>query len=335
MKTKDRVLEILRNNGSQYISGQEIADEIFVTRAAVWKAIKALEKDGYEIDAVTNKGYRIIEETKSLSEEEIRKHFNTSGLNEGHYGQLLYYDNVDSTNEEAKRYSGDNPGREAIFVAESQSRGRGRKGRDFFSPSGTGLYMSLLLYPDITPEKATLFTCMMAVAVCDAIKEVTDIDVEIKWVNDIYYQDKKIAGILTEGMTSMKDGKMLNMVIGIGINIYMPYEGFPENIAKTAGFLLGRVEEEDIRSILCASIIKSFRRYYDNPGDESFIRGYKEKSMLIGKYVKLLTPNHDEKKKSKGYAKVVGIDDECHLNIEYDDGSRETLSCGEVSVVKY
>lgn len=332
MKTKDQVLGLLKSSGNNYLSGQEIADRIYVSRAAVWKAIKSLEKDGFVIDAVTNRGYRLKTDSKMISAESVKRFL---GDNAEHFGEIIYQDNVDSTNEWAKNYSNSNYGVDAVFVADSQNKGKGRRGRDFFSPSGTGLYMSMLLYPDTTPEKATLYTCMMAECLCEAIKEVTDIDVQIKWVNDIYYGDRKIAGILTEGMTSMEDGKLSYMVIGVGVNIYNPFDGFPEGLNKTAGYLLDTVSEDDVRSRLCATIIKKFRAYFDNPDDMSFIEGYRNKSMLIGKYVKLLTADHEEKKTSRGYAKVVGIDDMCHLKICYDDGTETTLSCGEVSVVKY
>ena len=331
MTTKQQVLELLKQNGNLFLSGQEIAEKIFVSRAAVWKAIKSLEKEGYVIDAVTNKGYRLKQKLESMNADNLQAELLAHGL---HNFELFYYDNVESTNESAKSYSSTNYGKPALFVADSQSKGKGRRGRDFFSPSGTGLYMSLLVYPDTTPEQATLFTCMMADCVCEAIKEVTGIETQIKWVNDIYYNDRKIAGILTEGMTSMEDGKLSFLVIGVGINLFMPYEGFPTEISKTAGYLLDTMDA-DIRGKLCAYIVKKFMDYYNNPDDLSYISGYKNKSMLIGKYVKLLTPTHEEKKSSKGYALVTGIDDNCHLQIEYEDGAKASLSYGEVSVVKY
>lgn len=341
MTTKEQVLGLLEANGNNYLSGQEIADKIYVSRAAVWKAIKSLEKEGYEIDAVTNKGYRLKCDVKLMNAKTITECLKcNSGTeetseNNWKYGQIFYEDTVESTNDWAKNYSNAHFGEPAVFVADSQTKGKGRRGRDFFSPSGTGLYMSMLLYPDITPEKATLFTCMMAECLCEAIREVTEKEVKIKWVNDIYLGDKKIAGILTEGMTSMEDGKLSYMVIGVGVNIYNPYDGFPEGLDKTAGYLLEKMSDEDIRSQLCAAIISRFMEYYNKPEDKSFINGYRNKSMLIGKYVKLLTADHEEKKASKGYAKVIGIDDMCHLLIEYDDGTEGALSCGEVSVVKY
>ncbi len=335
MSTKQQVLELLKNSGNEFLSGQQIAEEIFVTRAAVWKAIKALEKDGYDIDAVTNKGYRLKADIQKMSGEAIKLYLEQERTSANNL-DIIYFENIDSTNDYAKEYSNKNFGREVVVIAESQNKGKGRRGRDFYSPKGTGIYMSLLLYPDASPAKATLYTCMMADCVCEAIKEVTDIDTSIKWVNDVYLEDKKIAGILTEGMTSLEDGKLSYMVIGVGVNVYAPVDGFPDEIAKTAGALISNTNSEafDIRNKLCASIISHFYEKY-KAGDMSFVEGYKSKSMLTGKYVKLLTPGHDEKKTSKGYALVTGIDDECHLLVKYDDGTTDTLSCGEVSVVKY
>ncbi len=331
MSTKEQVLALLKSSGNNYLSGQEIADKIYVSRAAVWKAIKTLEKEGYVIDAITNRGYRIKTESQSISASSITRYLNMDIVGNM---DVLYLANVDSTNEWAKRYSSDNYGRVSVMIADSQTKGKGRKGRDFYSPAGTGIYMSLLLYPESMPQQSAIYTCMMADCVCEAIKEITGIDTQIKWVNDIYYQDKKIAGILTEGITSMEDGKLQYLIIGVGINIYKPYDGFPEDINKSAGFLLDTIAKEDVRSRICAAVINRFMSCYSDPMDRSFIEGYRAKSMLIGKYVKMLTPGHD-KKMSKGYALVLGVDDDCHLCIRYEDGTEDTLSCGEVSVVKY
>jgi len=332
MTTKQRVFDILKNSGNEYISGQEIADRIFVTRAAVWKAIKSLKKDGYDIDAVTNKGYRIRVEPVGLEKKLIEHYLRTGdGTTDLDPENIFVFDSVGSTNDEAKRYAQFNDKKNAVFIADSQTKGRGRRGREFFSPKGTGIYMSLLLYPDMNAEEASVFTCIMAECICRAIETNLGIKAGIKWVNDIYIGDKKVAGILTEGSTYIEDGSLEYVVIGVGINVYNPIEGFEEDLKQRATALLNKIEESDVRNKLIATIISMFMKAYREKNKKEYIDGYIQRSILIGKYVKIL----NEKKASDSYAYVEGIDEECHLCIRYDDGRKKKMNCGEVSVVKY
>ena len=332
MSTKNKVLDILKENNTSFVSGQEIAERIFVTRAAIWKAIKALEKEGYDIEAVTNKGYRIKVEPEKLDVGRVEHYLKeVYGLNRDDYGQIFFYEEIGSTNDEAKRHAQINGGEPAIFIAESQTWGRGRRGREFFSPEKTGIYMSMLLYPDTEVDKASLYTCMMASAVCEAIEEVLHIKTGIKWVNDIFLNDKKVAGILTEGSTSIEDGSLEYIVIGVGINVYSPVNGFPDNLSKTAGALLDKILQDDTRSRLCAAVIAHFLSLFYDDDSHGFVDSYIERSVLTGNYVKLL----HEKKQSDAYAYVTGIDRECRLCIRYDDGRERKLLSGEVSVVRY
>lgn len=335
MSTKEKVYESLKLSGSNFISGEEIASNIYVTRAAVWKAIKALEKDGIKIEAVTNKGYRLSETEKLINRDIILNEIETE------YGDFKYLKNVEiqafqtvgSTNDLAREFAQNGKEQEAVFIADCQTKGRGRKGRDFYSPTSTGLYMSFLLFPHTDFAHAINYTCMTAECICRAIKKVTGIDTQIKWVNDIYYKEKKIAGILTEGITSIEDGTLSHVVIGAGINIYTPYDGFPDDIKKKAGALLESSADSEIRDRLAGAIIGEFYKSYKEPDKYPFFEGYKEKSMLIGNYVKIL-PFGDSKEKNE-YALVTGIDDECRLLIKYENGQTDALSSGEVSVVKY
>ena len=327
MTTKDQILQILKEAGTSYVSGEAIAQKLFVTRASVWKGIKALEKEGYEIEAVTNRGYRLKETVKPLDRTTIEARLkDTKNLPE-----LFLYDEVGSTNDEALNYAKEHPGREAIFVACRQTNGRGRRGREFYSPKDTGLYMSFLIYPKATFAEAALYTCMTAVALCKAIKSATGIDTKIKWVNDIFLDDKKIAGILTEGIASVEDMSLSHVVIGAGINIYDPYEGFPTAIKNIAGYLLKDRTDPHTRENLCADFIRELLSYVRG-GHPDFVQEYRDLSMLIGKYVRVETFKENVKNK---YALVTGIDDSCGLIVRYDDGREETLSSGEVSVKKY
>ena len=347
MTTKAKVLELLEKNTNIFISGQEIADKLFLTRASVWKAIKVLQKDGHDIEAITNKGYRLLKTTSGVDNNRIiqelvniTKRDKTEKDPFGYSPEkldILTFEEVASTNDVAIEYGKTNyvnHDSDLVIVADTQTSGRGRRGRSFYSPSATGIYMSVLIYPQSTVEEAMLLTCMMADAVSKAIDDLLNIETKIKWVNDIYYNDKKVAGILTEGFTNLEDGSLEYVVIGVGINVYMPIEGFPEEIKNIAGSLLMLENDEDFKNQLCAHIIYNFfKQYYS--ADKTFIDSYINKSMLAGKYVKIL-PYHNKKlSPGREYALVKGIDEKCRLVIEYDDGSIEKISNGEVSVVKY
>lgn len=325
--TKEKVYNLLKENQNTYISGQEIADKLFITRAGIWKAIKSLREDGYEIEAVNNKGYCLVSDTESISKTHISENITfTDDL------EIIVCDELDSTNNYAREMASYGYENNCVIITDSQTNGRGRRGRSFFSPKGTGIYMSFLLRPLMDISKATLLTSMTAVAVCRAIKESCDIDPSIKWVNDIFINGKKVSGILTEGFTSIEDGSLSYIIVGIGVNVVEPKDGFPIDIRKIAGSIYKKSAPENIRNILCANIINCFMNLYTT-FDLSFVEEYRNRSNLIGHYVKV-NPS-DNASSLNGYAYVEGIDDECHLIVKYENGKTETLSNGEVSVVKY
>lgn len=327
-KTKERVLELLEAKNATFVSGQEIADTLYITRAGIWKAVKSLRESGIEIEAVSNRGYRLVREKDFLSKEYI-----DDRLRDGHDGlNVAVKGEVESTNDIAREFSYNNDG-DAVIIADYQTNGHGRRGRAFFSPKGTGLYMSLLIHPKVDISKATQLTCMAAVAVCKAIEEITDLKPTIKWVNDIFLEGKKVCGILTEGHTSMEDGSLEYVIVGIGINLYPPKEGFPDDIRKTAGVLFPHGQnKENVKNDLSCRIIEEFMKLYIQGENAEFIDDYRSRSNLIGNYVKIIQPG---KNAAYEYGKVLGIDDECHLIVESDEGERKALSTGEVSVVKY
>ncbi len=328
MKTKERVLALLKENSNTFISGEELASELFLTRAGVWKVIKSLREDGFIIDAVTNKGYRLVLDYDALSKKKIDERVASLGVNI----ETVVLDEIDSTNTYAKECADNGEERDMVYIADYQSGGRGRRGRSFYSPRGTGVYFSFLLHPRTDISKATGLTCKIAVAACKAIKTALSAEVSIKWVNDLYYNDKKISGILSEAYTSIEDGSLSYVIVGIGINVYEPAEGYPEEISKIAGAIFESSEKTDnARNLLVAETIAEFMKLYNDDGKD-YIEEYRKLSFLIGGYVQI-NPNNPDKKKE--YAYVTGIDDECHLLVRYDDGREEALSNGEVSVVKY
>ncbi len=340
MTTKEKILDALKKNGSAFVSGQQIADQLYLSRAAVWKSIKALQGEGYEIDAVTNKGYRLREKTLLPDAEAIRRLLLPDGPAEEWEKELeklqvQVFERVASTNDTALGYAQEGDEIPRVIIAGMQTNGKGRRGRSFFSPEGTGMYMSFLLYPHWPFSKAIRLTCMMAVAVSRAIREVTGQETQIKWVNDLYYREKKIVGILTEGRTSMEDGSLSCVVVGAGINLYEPFDGFPKDLRAPAGALLEESPDAKLVNRLYAEVIRQFFRLYRDPDEQAFIAEYRQRSMLIGHYVKIMSYSGEEKMPGNGYAFVTGIDDECRLQIRYDDGHTEALSSGEVSVVRY
>lgn len=332
MKTKDKVLELLTSIKGEYLSGQEIADQIFVTRGAVWKAIGALRKEGYPIDAVTNRGYRLKYVPDVIDEKFIQDALSSDGL--AH--QVFYYDEVGSTNDEALRLakSSSSP---VVVIAGSQTNGRGRRGRQFYSPSNTGLYMSIAYHASFGFSDFADVTALAAVAAAGSIDEIVfdgKCVTKIKWVNDIFLHDLKIAGILTEARSSLEDPEDAYVVIGIGINVYMPDENFPKELRKVAGAIYtnGREYDGKIRSKIAASIIKKLDLYLK--GDLAVkldcLDLYRSKSFLIGNYIRI-----NAFAGGRDYAQVLGITPDYHLLVRYDDGSEGELSTGEVSVVKY
>ena len=227
--TREKVLNILKQNPNAFVSGQEIADTLFLTRAGIWKAIKSLRESGFTIESVTNKGYRLVCDYDGINMDFIK-----TSLPENLPLKYYSYEEVTSTNDIAREHA--NEKSDILIAANSQTNGRGRKGRIFFSPKDTGLYFSLLIHPEIPFSKATYITCIAAESLVLAIQDSLGIETSIKWVNDIFLKEKKIAGILTETFGSLEEEFPEYVVVGVGINIYPFGEELPSDIKKRAGF---------------------------------------------------------------------------------------------------
>lgn len=198
---KNEVLKILLSNNI-HVSGQDISESLGVSRTAVWKAISALKKDGYNIESVNNKGYLLLSKSDILNQVEIEQNINSYKLSNA--PQIIYLDEVDSTNNYA-RLMADKINSDFLVVADMQTLGKGRMGRSWSSPAGTGIFMSLCIKPEIAVEKASMITLVTAISICDTIEELYPTSSTIKWPNDIVINSKKISGILTE-MSSDMDG---------------------------------------------------------------------------------------------------------------------------------
>lgn len=238
---------------------------------------------------------------------------------------ITIFQELDSTNNYLKKLGSQGEKVNQLVIAESQTGGRGRMGRSFFSPNGTGIYFSLLLHPKISAEKSLLLTVMAAVSVAETVMKYNENDVKIKWVNDIYIDGKKVCGILTEGSINA-DQKLDYAVVGIGINVVAPENGFPDDIKDIATAIFPGNTEENIKEKIVADVVNRFFQMY-NGDDYDFIRRYKEYSYLTGKEINIISGETIRP------ATVLGITDDCHLLVKNVKGVVEEISSGDVSVM--
>lgn len=322
MTTKEKILELFEMNRGVYFSGEDIAGRLCVSRAAVWKAVKALQNDGYAIDAVTNKGYCLSEKTDILSAQGIRKYLRPDIPG----SDITVLPVVSSTNALVREKAAAGAAEGCMILANEQTSGRGRLGRNFFSPRDTGIYMSLLLRPDhYSADQAVRITTMAAVAMCEAIEAVSDEKAEIKWVNDIYVRGKKVCGILTEGSFNLENGLLEYAVLGLGINLYRPADGFPEEINDIASYIL-QTRQDDAKNRIVSEFLNRFYFYYRETDRMNYVSQYQKRSFVVGKEVSLLSADKTRN------ALVLGIDDQCRLLVRYADGTEDCYSSGEISI---
>ena len=322
MSVKQDILSIFEASRDRHISGEELASRLGVSRSAVWKAVNALREEGYAIDAVPNLGYSLSARTDILSAQSIAR-FLPPELPL----RLDVRREVDSTNLIAKRLGAAGEPEGAVIVAEAQSAGRGRLGRSFLSPPGTGVYMTLLLRPRMTAADSLWLTTAAAVAVAEAIEAVSGEAAKIKWVNDVYVRDKKVCGILTEAAMDLESGALEYAVVGIGINVRPPRDGFPEELREIAGAILPADDADaDARSRLTAEVLTRFWRYYQALPAHPFHAEYCRRSWVVGREVMVFQGANSWP------ARAVGIDEACRLRVERPDGTVVALSSGEVSV---
>lgn len=319
MTVKEHILKLLENNRGKYYSGQDIAEEINVSRAAVWKAVKQLQADGYRIDAVSNKGYCMSDDNDIISADSIKKYL-TVPIN-----NIEVYKTVTSTNDLAKQYALDLKPEGTVIVAREQTAGRGRKGRSFYSPMSTGVYISVLLRPELTAEKTLYITTAAAVAVAKAIEKISGKEAKIKWVNDIFVDGKKVCGILTEGAIDFETGKMQYAILGIGVNIKKPENDFPSEIQNIAGSVFDTTDKE-VSSIIVAEMLNNFMNYYKNLASKPFYEEYKKRMFLIGKQLTVYSG------KDSYPAVAIDLDEELSLIVKDENGNIKKLNTGEVSI---
>jgi BirA family biotin operon repressor/biotin-[acetyl-CoA-carboxylase] ligase len=321
MTTKEGVLELLEERRGEFVSGRELSQKLDVTGSAVWKAVVALRDVGYDIEAVTNKGYRLDEGCDVLSWVSLSKHLGADSPFD-----LQVYKSVTSTNALVKEAAAADAPEGVLIVAQGQTQGRGRQGRTFYSPDGTGVYFSLLLRPHLTARDATRITGAAAVAVCQAIESVTGQSSGIKWVNDVYLNDKKVCGILTEASFDMESGGMEYVVLGIGINVAPPSGGFPPELTDIAGSVCGDTYEPGTRERRVSETVTRFWGFYKNLNAKAYLNEYRQRSILKRRDV-LFTMGGVETS-----ARVIRIDGDMRLVVRLQNGETLALSSGEVRI---
>ncbi len=311
MSLKNELLERLLS-AEGYINGEQLVAELGKSRAAVWKAVKELKKEGWDIIAVRNRGYRLSEENDLLSAARIKSNMKRDI-------EVLYYPVTDSTNTQAKRLLAESEARAPILIAANeQSAGRGRQGKSFYSPADTGVYFSLAVQPNISLQNAVFATTAAAVAVCRAIERLTDAKPEIKWVNDVYIGNSKICGILTEAISDFETGGVSAVIIGIGINISTQH--FPDGIPN-AGSLGKRVCRAELVGEIADELLEiAFADCAD------YIDYYRSHSMLLGKKISFIENGRVTA------ATAISIDEQGGLTVETENGETKTLRSGEISI---
>ena len=322
--TKETVVKYLEENSGTPVSGSHIAEALGISRTAVWKAINSLKAEGYMIDASTGKGYTLRHENDIVSEAGIMKYLGGSGG-----AKIIVRDSVTSTNDllrEMAMKGEDEAPEGTMIVAAEQTKGKGRRGRNFFSPEGTGIYFSFLLRPNVEAADAGMITTMAAVAVAEAVKKYGVSDVGIKWVNDVYVGGRKVCGILAEATTSLETGEIDSVVVGIGLNIYTPEGGFPDDIKDRAGSILGTERADDARNRLVAYTYEQFFDLYRNASEKEIAERYRSMCFVIGKKITIIKGNEQR------HGTAVSLDDRCHLLVRYEDGTEESLFSGEISL---
>ena len=319
--TKQDVLSALRSRPDQFVSGGALAGELHLSRTAVWKAVEALRAEGYPIESVPRRGYRLSSGADVLSEEGIRSRLNRKDL------QIRVFPSVTSTNTLLKQMALEGAPAGLALAAGEQTAGRGRLGRSFYSPAGTGLYLSLLLRPEMEASEASLLTVCAAVAAAESLEALADVRPGIKWVNDLYLGGRKVCGILTEAGLDCETGRLSHVVVGIGINTRLPAGDFPEELQGVAGAVFGDAPVPDLRNRLAALLLDRLMDLAQDPRSDALFEAYRSRSFVPGRRVMILSPGREPVP-----AEALGLERDYALRVRLRDGSEQLLRSGEISL---
>ena len=321
--SEELVLAFLAEAGDEFVSGEAISDKLGLTRAAVWKHVNALRAQGYRIDAVPARGYRLAEVPDRLTPLELRPLLNTHDV-----GRELYcYEELGSTNDRARELAEEGAEHGTVVVAETQTAGRGRRGRPWVSPPGKNLYLSVVLRPELAPVQASELTLVASLAVCDALRQ-AGVDAGIKWPNDLVASGKKIAGILTE--LAAEPERVHWVVVGVGVNVNARAEDFPEELRREATSVLLERGAPAPRALFAAACLTALEGWVDRHADEGFgvVRdAWRERSVTLGREVLVRTDGRE----IRGTAE--DIDDQGALLVRGPEG-RERILVGDVALLR-
>lgn len=322
MSTRQKVLDFLTEATPEPISGQYIADQLKLSRNAVWKAIEQLRSEGYHIEQQARKGYRLIDAVNHLEIAQLNQKLAPLWPEL----KIVLEKAVSSTNDLAKIHAAEQPNIPALFIATEQTKGRGRHGRSFVSSLAHGLYLSLVLNPHVDSlNDITLYTTLTAAAMAKAISHFTKTPVQIKWVNDLFYQQKKVAGILCESMIDLESHQVSSIIIGIGLNLAGNFDNESEEIQKVAGTLFGEQLPKTFNyNHLIELFIQYFCQFHQNIHSRSFLNYYEEHLLGLNQKVYYQQNGHNH------HAIIRGIDQEGHLLVEHDDQTIEALIGSEI-----
>lgn len=320
MKIKEKVLCLLEENQGRCVSGEEIAKALGVTRNCVWRSINSLKEDGHKITSQSNTGYILSLDEDVFSASRI-KSLSKSDI------EVILIDEADSSNNVASELAKQGAPEGTVVVVRRQASGKGRMGRSFISNEDNGLYLSLILRPKIPASESVSITVACAVAVLEAIEALTNIKCSIKWVNDIFINDKKACGILTEGALNVETGCFDYAILGIGINVTPPKNGFAPEIENIATSIYESKAPNGLKSALCALVVDRFLHYYKSIENKSYIASYRAHSNLIGKSVEVYRGNEVIN------GVVSDIDDNARLILKTEQGEI-AFSSGEARVRK-
>ncbi len=324
MTLRDKVKQKPANEGCDYAIADDMAEELAVSSEAAWKALRSLQDEGPDITEMKNRGCQLPVIHDMLTESGISDALPFDVRKRVH---LVVKDVTGSTNDDAKALLREGAPNNTVVVASRQTMGKGRRGRSFFSPSDSGIYVSVILAPDIPLERCWMITGAAAVATCRAISDTCKLDTQIKWVNDVYMKDRKVCGILTEGIADLGTGDLSHAVVGIGVNVYEPHGGFPPEIKSRAAALSVEIVP-NLRNRLVASIVTHLLGLCARFDEKTLIGEYRALSMMPGRHVGVL-----KDLSALRFATAIQINDDMSLRVRYEDGSCEDLQTGEVSIV--
>lgn len=318
--TKEQVLRLLTRADGGFVSGSEIAGELGLSRNSVWKAVNALRDEGFEIESVTRRGHRLVSSPSSFDAAGIARLIDDARV------VVDFRDCVSSTNTVAKQLADEGAAQGTLVVADSQSAGRGRQGRSFASPKGTGVYFTLILRPHFALGDVSLITSYAACCLAAAIDECTGKRAQIKWVNDVFVDNRKVSGILSEASFDAETSTLSYVVVGIGVNIVEPEGGFSD-ADGIAGALVGSVDDVDeLRCRIVAGTVNRFMRDYERIPSMPHLDDYRARSILDGRRVRAQVGSESFE------ALVIGINDDFTLRVQLDDGTQRSLASGEVHI---